>query len=141
MILYMAKMKVLRRVFAIAIAIVALISLSVAFAIPARAMHKLSYIKEKSGYYILYDTSWREYRSISTGNTHIIGWSSTHFVVSDNQGYYIIYDANGKKVSELSMNKLGTVTDVIENAIISKKDNYIYKWDVYGSRYIIISGS
>ena len=49
-------MKVLRRVFDIAIAIVALISLSVAFAIPAKAMHKLSYIKEKSGYYILYDT-------------------------------------------------------------------------------------
>ena len=129
-------MKVLKRVFDIAIAIVALISLSVAFAIPAKGMHKLSYIKEKSGYYILYDTSGREYCSISTGNTHIIGWSSTHFVVS-----YIVYDANGKKVSELSMNKLGTVTDVIENAIISKKDNYIYKWDVYGSRFIIISGS
>ena len=137
----MAKMKVLKRVFDIAIAIVALISLSVAFAIPAKAMHKLSYIKEKSGYYILYDTSGREYCSISTGNTHNIGWSSTHFVVSDNQGYYIVYDANGKKVSELSMNKLGTVTDVIENAIISKKDNYIYKWDVYGSSFIIISGS
>ena len=137
----MARTKILRRFVVSIVVIVTLISLSVAFAVPAGATHKLSYIKEKSGYYILYDTSGCEYKSVSAGRTHIIGWSSTHFVVKDDQGYYTVYDANGKRVSEISSNKLGTVTEVIDNAIISKKDNYIYKWDVYGSRYIIISSS
>ena len=137
----MTKMKILRRFVISIIAIVALISLSVAYAIPARATHKLSYIKEDSGYYVLYDTTGREYKSVSTGNTRIVGWSATHFVVSDNRGYYIVYNSNGKKVSELSSNKLGRITNIIENAIISEKDNYIYRWDVYGSRYVIISSS
>ena len=137
----MTKIKILRRFVISIIAIVALISLSVAYAIPASATHKLSYIKEDSGYYVLYDTSSRAYKTISTSNTHIVGWSETHFVVSDNKGYYIVYDSNGKKVSELSSNKLGRITNIIENAIISEKDNYIYRWDVYGSRYVIISSS
>lgn len=137
----MAKTKILKRFVVIAITVAALISLSVAVSVPACATHKLSYIKEKSGFYILYDVSGREYQSVSTGHTKLVGWSSTHFVVSDDKGYYIVYDANGKRISELSRNKLGTITEVIENAIISQKDNYIYRWDVFGSRHTIISSS
>ena len=137
----MAKTTFTRHFVSILIALIALIALGVASSIPANATHNISYIKEKSGYYILCDTSGHQYQSVSKGRTHMIGWSSTYFVVSSDNGYYYVYDANGRKISELSKNKLGVITDVIENAIISQKNNYTYRWDIFGSRYTIISSS
>lgn len=132
---------ILRRLSAVIVTTVMLITAGVVFSVPASATHRLSYVKVRSGYYVLYDTSGHEYQSVSTGRTRLVGWSETHFVVSDDKGYYIVYDASGRRVSQLSASRLGTVTDVLENAIISQKDGYIYRWDVFGSRRAIISSS
>lgn len=78
----MAKTKVLKQFVVIAVTVAALISLSVALSVPAYATHKLSYIKEKSGFYILlyYMIYLEENTSLSAPG--IRNWSDGHRLIS-----------------------------------------------------------
>ena len=97
----------------------------------------ISYIKEKNGYYCLYNSDGCQYTQISNDRLSLVGYSS-RLIVFKKDGYYIIYNADAKKIATLDVEYIGNITRVADDGFISQKKSFTYKWNSTGSKSKII---
>lgn len=106
---------------------------SVAFA----QSSSISYIKEKNGYYCLYNSEGRQYTQISNDRLSFVGYSS-QLIILKKDSYYFIYNADAKKIATLDVEHIGNITRVADDGFISQKKGFTYKWNSTGSKSKII---
>jgi hypothetical protein len=117
---------------------VLLISLMICTASVAFAQSSsISCIKEKNGYYCLYNSDGRQYTQISNDRLSLVGYSS-RLIVFKKDGYYFIYNADAKKIATLDVEYIGSITRVADDSFISQKKGFTYKWNSTGSKSKII---
>ena len=98
----------------------------------------IAYVKQKNGYYQLYNDNGRVVANISTDNkTTLVGYSE-RLVVLKKDGYYIIYKCTGVKVGTVDADLVGPIKRVLKDGFISERKGYLYKWNEEGSKYTII---
>ena len=113
--------------------IVTLLCTTVAFAHSS----SISCIKEKNGYYCLYNSDGRQYTQISNDRLTLVGYSS-QLIIFKKDGYYLIYNADAKKIATLDVEHIGDITRVADDGFISQRKGFTYKWNSTGSKSKII---
>lgn len=99
---------------------------------------RISYIDQDRNWYSIYNENHSRVTSVSTSNGHLVAYSSEVFILRSGN-WYLIYNEKGRRVNSLNVSSIGTIINVIDDVIISKKDSWIYQWDINGRRLDVSS--
>ena len=95
---------------------------------------KISDIEQNGGWYYLYDSNGKRYKTMSVSSVgELQGFSSTFFIGKHGDWYYF-FDDKGNRFLTKSVKDVGSIKSVSSKGFTSKNNGWIYTWDKKGTR-------